>query len=284
MTAILSGFLHDLLSMAFEAFDDAMLWMLESMLHVETLLGSVAEGLMTGGTVNDVYLFIYRFACSLIVLKFLFRGFEIYILWRDGDADSSPQDMLIGTAQGIVVMVCFPYLYDIMAEVTVWFTDGVMGRFGLGVDTPFWPTMEGVQGLSLFIMILLVVYVVLSVVLYLKLIKRGFELLILRLGVPIACLGLVDSDMGLFKGYLQTFFKTMFTTVIQLTLMSFSVRVIANVSFSSIVIGIAIIMTAFGAPSLMQHMLISTGHGGGITNKIYSAGMAARTVKGLLGK
>ena len=36
---------------------------------------------------NDLYNIVFGFGVSLIVLKFLKKGFETYVLWTDGDAD-----------------------------------------------------------------------------------------------------------------------------------------------------------------------------------------------------
>lgn len=282
MSLIFSALLNDIINSVFEAFDDVMLWLLDGMLHVENMLDSSITSVVTVGTISDVYRFIYTFAWGLLVLKFLFKGFEIYILWRDGDADASPQDMLIGSAQAVAVMLVFPYLYDVMAEVTVWFAKGILERFGLSTGTVFIPIAVTTQ--SLILLILLLVYLILLVVLIVKLVQRGFELLVMRLGVPISCLGLVDSDMGMFKGYIQTFFKAMFTSIIQIVLMSFSLRVIVTPGLFNLICGISIITTAFATPAMMQQMLVATARGGGISQKVYTASMTARSIRGLLGK
>lgn len=287
MTEIFSALLSDLINSAFSAFDEAMIWLLDGMLHVERLADSAVASIVTEGVVSELYQFVYTLAWGLLVLKFLFKGFEIYILWRDGDADASPQDMLIGSVEAVAVMLVFPYLYDVLAEVTVWFATGLMDRLGLAAGGIFqiniWDQNQ-LAGLSIIFLLLLLVYLILLVVLIVKLVQRGFELLVLRLGVPISCLGLVDSDKGLFKGYIQTFFKAMFTSVIQIVLMSLSLRIIVTPSLLNILCGIAAITTAFSTPAMMQQLLIATGHGGGLSQKIYTASITANAIRGFLGK
>lgn len=39
---------------------------------------------------GKLYNIIFGFGVSLIVLKFLKKGFEAYVLWTDGDADEEP--------------------------------------------------------------------------------------------------------------------------------------------------------------------------------------------------
>lgn len=285
MTAIFSALLSDLINSAFTAFDEVMIWLLDGMLHVEHLADSAVSSIITDGVITELYQFVYTLAWGLLILKFLFKGFEIYILWRDGDADASPQDMLIGSVEAVAVMLVFPFLYDVMAEVTVWFATGLMDRMGLSTWASFpLKNLEELTGLGIIFLLLMLVYLILLVVLIVKLIQRGFELLVMRLGVPISCLGLIDSDKGLFKGYIQTFYKAMFTSVIQIVLMSFSLRVIVTPSLLNLLCGIAVITTAFATPMMMQQLLVSVGHGGGMSQKIYSVSMAANAIRGLAGK
>lgn len=282
MTEILAGLFADILERAVEALDGAMLWMLEGMLKIETMGGGALASILSEGKLSDLYSFIYLFACSLMILKVLFKGFEIYILWRNGDADNSPQDMLIGIVQAIVVIMAFPMLYSIMANATVYFADGIMTRFGLATSGSL--ALADFQNKNIFLILCCMVYLIMALVLCAMLMKRGFELLILRLGVPLACLGLLDSDYGVFKNYTQILFRTLLTSVIQVTLFSLSMRVMNAPELFNIMLSIAILMTAFGTPVLMQQLLIPGSRGGGVTNKIYSTTMAVKGIRSLIGK
>lgn len=281
MGDLICGFLADLLNDVFRSFDGALLKMLRNMLKVEDLL----DGIVTAGTIHDVYTFIYGTAVSLVVLKFLLKGFQIYILWRDGDADSSPQEMLVGSVQAAVVMAGFPAVYDMMANITTWFTEEIISRFGItaGEDLLFNPITVTA---GLFVLILLIVYVVLALGVAIMLLRRSFDLLVLRLGIPIATIGLVDSDGGVFKVYSQTLLRALFTSVIQIVLFSLSVRLLVGgiMSFENIIFAIATVASAFSSPALMQQILIPTGRGGGVVNKIYTGASAVRAVRGLIGK
>ena len=287
MTDLLLSFFADLLYAAVGSFDTALLGILNGMLRVENMFDSAVSAIITSGTIGDLYNFIYLFVTTLVILKFLYKGFNIYILWRDGDADSSPQDMVVGAAEAAVVMVGFPFLYNIMANVTSWFANGIMTTFGLAdsEEFPFSSFVSSVlTGQSIFLVIMALIYIVMALLLCVKLIQRGFELLVLRLGVPFACMGLVDSDLGIFTSYMQTFFKTLITSVIQITLLSLSLRVMLSMTFINLVCAIALITTAFSTPTLMQQVLIPTGRGGGVINKIYTGSMAVRAFRGFIGK
>ena len=287
MTDLLLSFFADLLNAAVGSFDTALLGILNGMLRVENMFDSAVSAIITSGTIGDLYNFIYLFVTTLVILKFLYKGFNIYILWRDGDADSSPQDMVVGAAEAAVVMVGFPFLYNIMANVTSWFANGIMTAFGLAdnEEFPFSSFVTSVlTGQNIFLAIMALIYIVMALLLCVKLIQRGFELLVLRLGVPFACMGLVDSDLGIFTSYMQTFFKTLITSVIQITLLSLSLRVMLSMTFINLVCAIALITTAFSTPTLMQQVLIPTGRGGGVINKIYTGSMAVRAFRGFIGK
>ena len=279
MTEIISDFLNNLIGGAFGSFDSIMVKLLGNMLFVEKLFSSA----LSTDSITNVYNYIYAFACGLVGLKYLSKGFKIYILWRDGDADSSVQDMLIGVAQSSVVMAGFPYFYGLLADVTEYLSNGIMSNFGFSsVATSDLIQMYNFNGAT-FELIIIVIYVIMVIVLCVMLIKRGVELMALRLGVPIAALGLLDSDFGVFKGYMQTLIKTMLTSIIQITLLSLSIRIMTSLSIVNLICGIAVISTAFSTPALMQSLLIPTGSTN-IINKISSGARLISTTKNLIGK
>ena len=43
------------------------------------------------------------------------------------------------------------------------------------------------------------VFVIVYFILYFQFLMRGLEILILRVGMPLACVGLIDNDKGVFK-------------------------------------------------------------------------------------
>lgn len=290
------GFIAGIINSILGWFDGLLLNnLLKGMLTVEKSFSTGAIDLGTTQSaasgfvnLNGMYTFIYGFCCALVALKFLTKGFKIYILWRDGDADNSPQDMLIGVGQAVVMMVSFPLLYEYMSSITLYFAGellGYAGGFGqsgtvsLGIETAL------AQSQDLAFVFLLLIYLIILLVLWVKMLVRGVELLILRLGVPFACLCLIDSDMGLFKGYMQIFFKTLMTSVIQVVLISMSLKVLTTLKMGNILLAFAMLQMAFKTPVLLQQILIQTGGGGGgLTSKIYTGSMAVNGIRTLLAK
>lgn len=71
--------------------------------------------------------------------------------------------------------------------------------------TTFWSLL---QYLGLVTAISGMVFVIVYFILYFQFLMRGLEILILRVGIPLACVGLLDNDKGVFKAYLNKFFQS----------------------------------------------------------------------------
>ena len=284
-TTTINDWLSGIVNSAFELIDGLMIDLLGVAFHAENLVNSGTTTVLSTDMLHNVYTFLYVLACSLVALKFLFKGFQIYILWRNGDADSSPRDMLTGVAEAAFVMVSFPYLYDKCVDVVVWVAQEVMGRLGImqysGGLTGIVTATSADWGELFITLSFALLYFVIVLVLWIKMMAQGFELLILRMGVPIATLGLIDSDMALFKNYMQVFIKSGITVVIQVCLMSLSFRVLGTFRFFNLLAAIALVIAALSTPKLLQQFLVPQGNGGGITQKAYSVAMVARAAKAL---
>ena len=60
---------------------------------------------------------IFSFALSLIILKLLKKGFDIYILWTEGEADTPPLTFVVYFIRAIVTLICSMLLYDWLVAV-----------------------------------------------------------------------------------------------------------------------------------------------------------------------
>lgn len=277
MGDLIQGFLGGIVTDALMFFDSTIKSVFNDAFYIENFLTDI----FTASAIERVYNYIYITACSLLVLKFLQRGFYIYILWRDGDADSSPRDMVMGAVQGVVISATFPFIYDYVVETSVWFYENILNLLQISSDTMFWTAISNVGAGGVFSILMLLVFIVATLILWLQIIKRGLELLILRLGVPIACIGLINSDGGVFKPYISTMIKSILTLVMQSLLMCVAFRLVMTISINGILIGLAALMTAYSVPSLFQQFLVS-GQGMNVTNKIYSTARLMQMAKGAM--
>lgn len=283
MNDILYGFFNVFLNDLVNFVNGLLTDLTSYIMHIETLSIAISNGVLSKSIINNVYLYISGVAVTLVILKFLWKGFQIYILWRDGDAETSPLDLVIGSVQAVIAAIAFPYLYEILAKATIYLTNGILSSFGATTITNnFADLMTAAAGSSI-TAIFLVIYFIVFLVFYIKLLARGFEMLILRIGIPIACLGLVDSDKGVFKGYIQILFKSVVTTIIQMLLMSLSLRFIFFGSFMAYLSAAALMMQAFSTPALLQQILAGQGRGG-IGQKVSSGVHMAVNLRKLVGK
>jgi hypothetical protein len=106
-------------------------------------------------------------------------------------------------------------------------------------------------------------------------------MLILRVGIPIACVGLLDNDSGVFKNYLATFFKSMLSVVVQIALAKLGVGLMLNMH---VFWGVACMILALRTPKFLAEFVIPTGGGnGGAINNVYHSvrlvGMAKNFMK-----
>ncbi|MFT9493881.1 conjugal transfer protein TrbL family protein [Anaerosolibacter sp.] len=227
---------------------------LHSELYMDTLLGT--DGL---SKIFDIF---FGFGVSLIVLKFLKRGFEQYVLWTDGDADSDPLILLTGFFKALAIAVTFPTLYSWLAEIIQEMTDQLITTINNGMDTDFSAVLTGISSAGIFTAIVSLIFFICFFLLYLQFLSRGLEIFILRVGLPLACVGLMDADKGIFRTYIQKFFQSTLAVMVQIVLAKLGVALMLN---THVFWGLAALLLALRTPRFLQEFLIvSGGHGGGV--------------------
>ena len=224
---------------------------------------------------------LFGFGVSLIVLKFLKKGFETYILWSDGDADEDPLSLLTNFFKALAVAVCFPTLYQWMADIVEDMTNQLLTAIGVTTNYGWQAWVNGISTMGLVTAILGLIFIICYFMLYFQFLMRGLEIFILRVGVPLACVGLLDNDKGVFKAYLNKFFQSMLAVVVQIVLSKLGVGLMLNMH---VFWGLACMMLAIRTPRFLQDFLITTGGGGGgVINNVYHSvrliGMAQKLAK-----
>lgn len=236
-----------------------------------------------GSMVSVLFDILLGFGVSLIILKFLKKGFECYVLWTDGDPDTEPVYLVIRFIQAIAVAVCFPVMYGWLAEITQSLTDDLMAAISAGTGYDWQAWVNGISSLGLVTAIFGLVFVICYFVLYFQFLMRGLEIMILRIGLPLACVGLLDSDKGIFKTYINKFFQTTFAVVVQICLCKLGVGMMMNVSIMNIFWGIACIVLAIKTPRFLSEFMVPTGGGGaGVINNMYHSVRLVGMAKGMV--
>lgn len=258
--------------------------------YIDTLLTDIvplslyAEKYMTSLAGVDLFqtLFniVFGFGISLIVLKFLKKGFETYVLWSDGDADEEPIALLTNFFKALAVAVCFPTLYGWMTDIIEDMTGKLLDAIGAATAYDWAGWVSGISSMGLVTAIFGLVFIIVYLILYFQFLMRGLEILILRVGIPLACVGLIDNDRGVFKGYLNKFFQSVLAVVVQIALSKLGVGLMMNMH---VFWGVACMVLAVKTPKFLQDFLITTGGGGGgaIVNNAYHSVRLVQMAKNL---
>ena len=257
-----------------------------SAFYIESLPGLDTTVLNTT-VINEALDVLYGIMLTLLALKLLWKGFSVYILWRDGDADNSPGEMLLSAVYAMIVAVMFPLLYDICVDMVMEISQAVLftiaGNFGQDTNLLLYVANAILNGniLTGFVMvILIIIYIIVLVVLIFKLLGQAVELLIYRLGVPIAVVGLVNSDGGAWKPYIQMLFKQAGTILVQYFCIVMGIYVVSTLTFTSFIVGIAFEVTALAAPRLLAQFTAPSGGGPDLMQKAHTFAMVMRSLRG----
>lgn len=236
---------------------------------------------LTSGTNIAEVLFniIFDFGVSLIILKFLKKGFETYVLWTGGDADEEPLSLLTNFFKAMAVAISFPTLYVWLGQIVEDMTNKLLTAIGQSTDYNWQAWVNGISLGGIVTAIFGLIFVICYFILYFQFLMRGLEILILRIGVPLACVGLLDNDKGVFKAYSSKFFQSTFAVIIQISLAKLGVGLMLNMH---IFWGVACMMLAIKTPKFLSDFLISTGGGGSIVNNVYQSARLAGLAKSLI--
>lgn len=263
------------------AFIDSMLADLVPMtLHADQYMTAAGGGSM----VDVLFEILLGFGVSLIILKFLKKGFECYVMWTDGDPDSEPVQLIIRFVQAIAVAVCFPVMYGWLADITENLTNQLITAIGASTNYDWQAWVNGLSSAGLVTAIFGLVFVICYFILYFQFLMRGVEIMILRIGLPLACTGLLDNDKGVFKTYLTKFFQSTAAVMVQISLCKLGVGMMMNVGINlNVFWGIACLVLAIKTPKFLSEFMVPTGGGGGMVNNIYHSvrlvGMAKNMMK-----
>ena len=115
MEGILTGLISNVIGGADTVINSAFNGLIDMCFNSENYISS-----NFGSTVIDfsqLKALILTLAISLIVLKFLKKGFDMYIMWTDGEADTPPLTYIVYFIRAIVVAISFSVLYDWIIDI-----------------------------------------------------------------------------------------------------------------------------------------------------------------------
>ena len=210
----------------------------------------------------------FGFGVSLIVLKFIKKGFDVYIGWSEGDPDSDPFSLVIGFLRAMAIALCFPILYDALVSVTQQMIDQTMSIIGdLNSQQSIVDYIVNIISAGLFQAIVGLMVVIIYLILWIQFMMRGIEMMVMRIGIPIVCTGLIDSDKGIFAPYMKKFFLNAATVLIQIALIKLSLTVML---MGNAIYALAMAFVAMRTPKFLQEFMLNvSGAGGSVINTVY---------------
>ena len=249
MESILTGLITSIIGGADNVINSAFNGLIDMCFNSENYIAS-----NFGSTVVDfseLKALILSLAISLIVLKFLKKGFDMYILWTDGEADTPPLTYIVYFVRAIVVAISFSVLYDWIIQIAQ--------SFGESNNISLTTIIANIATAGLFTAIIALIALILLFVLYIQFLMRALEMFVLKLGFPLACVGLVNPDGGVFKSYSEKLIKSILTVLVQIILCKIAIILIMNVKM---LFGIAAIIMAIKTPKFLQEFMLGGGTGG----------------------
>lgn len=230
-------------------------------------------------SIPGLYNAIYSFAIALLIMFFVKKMVEVYMAWSNGDPETSPLTIVVGFVKAMIIMICFGFIYtqfawicyDLYQSIFV----GMLGEFRvLGVTTGniVWNILGS------FFYLIIAIYMVL---IYFQTITRGIEMLILRLAIPFACIGLLNSDGGAFNGYVKKFISNAFTVIVQLALLQFAILLLNN---AHLVLALSTVMIANRTPHLLREFMETSGGNSSLGTKVSTTTRTISSFKNIVSK
>jgi len=192
---------------------------------------------------------------------------------REGDNEQNPIQLVIGMLKAVIVMICFKEIYTIGVGIVGEFLNSILNVMTVEGTNLAEALSNNIQG-GIFTAVACLVLLICWLLLICQFIMKGIELLVMRIGIPISSIGLLNSDGGVFPDYIRSFMMTAFTLVIQLSLLNLS---IATLLMNKLIYGIAIAVVAVNTPMIMSKYMVKPS-----ANPIHSIGNTARSVRALL--
>lgn len=267
MTKILEALLTDFFKDAFPIADILFAQLINIVFWVENHIsdGSIFQNTIMDSTRSQIFfdkLFEVTtgFGIALLIFRFLKKIFDTYILGSDGDPTMSVENVLIGFCKGLVIILSFNWLYGVFVTISVEFINEMLDAVGAVTVISLLEIFEQFfLGGGIFMLLALLVFFICYLLLVFQFIKRGLEMLLLRLGIPLACSGLIDSDNGVFAPYIKLFIQNSVTVLIQLCMIKLSFGVTAN---GNIFFGIGAMIMGLKTPQFLQQFMLGVGSSG----------------------
>ncbi|MDE6182222.1 MAG: hypothetical protein K2F59_03355 [Eubacteriales bacterium] len=284
MTKIIEALLIDFFNDAFPLADILFAKLIDIVFWVEDHIsdGSIFENTIINNSKSQVFfdkLFQVTtgFGIAFLIFRFLKKVFDTYIIGSDGDSTVSIENSLIGFCKALIIIFSFDWIYGVFVKISIEFINDMLDAVGAVTVTSLAGILQQFLSLGIFMLLALLVFFICYLLIIFQFIKRGLEMLLLRLGIPLACSGLIDSDNGVFAPYIKLFIQNSVTVLIQLCMIKIGFGITAN---GNIFFGIGAMIMGLKTPQFIQQFMIGVGSGGiNMMNINQTASMISRVTR-----
>lgn len=221
---------------------------------------------------------------SLITMKFLMKLFAVYVGGYEGDSSAPPTQLVLNYIRAIAVATGSVVLYGVFVDIMTEIAEALLVAINsnLTVVDIIETLVDGFSNsLNLLVGIMRLVFFICFIILLVKFFVMGAELFVLRMFLPFACVGLVDSDKGIFAPVLKQMLNVGITAVVQIIILRLAMYVVSK---EQILPALAFIMLAMKTPQTMQFIMFTGSGGGGVgravTMAYYLRGLLTRRAVG----
>ena len=250
--------------------------MLNLVFYIERELMYIPQGAILAEAkvdFNQIYQVVFNFATYLLVIVFIAKAIKTYFMMREGDSDQNPVHLVLGMLKAIILMICFKEIYTIGVGIVEEFLNSILNVMPMQNTNLAEALSNNIQG-GIFTAVACLVLLICWLLLICQFIMKGIELLVMRIAIPFASIGLLNSDGGVFPDYIRSFLMTAFTLVIQLALLNLSIITLLT---NKLVYGIAIAVVAVNTPMIMSKYMVKPS-----SSPVHAIGNTARSMRALL--
>lgn len=235
---------------------------------------------------DTLYIYVSAISLGIAIMLFLKKGFEIYVLWNDGDSDLDPMVFLASFIKMTIVIVWFNSLYGYVVQIAnklfnkllEALTGSISGKnFLLGLIN-----LVDLNNGILFV-VFIIVLLVNSVRLVIQFFGRGIEIFILRIGLPLAALDMLNADAMAWRAYIKKLTQIILTLILQIFLYFLSLLIPIS-GIKSFIFAIAIQLTAIKLPGFLSELLVVGAGNGGLISKASTGAHLVNSIKSIFAK
>ena len=234
----------------------------------------------SGLSFDKVFGIIYGYGIGLLVLKFVWKGFNTYALWKDGDPDGDPFELLVSFVKAMVTAICFGSIYDLVivkiaGSIGTELFDALgMAEHDTGGLINF-DLDQQLEALSLVVpqMLAISVFLIMVIIAWVLVYLSGMQILMLRAGLPLVCGGIMDANGGSYSVYIKKILQVMATVIVQYAMIKLSYGLIAEGVY---VWGIAAALMAIKTPGFLSEFLMQNNVPGNMSTIAYRVQMMHR--------